>query len=89
VAIACTGCHSTGTEQVTYPAPAHAGTCAGCHARDYVATGHLKTVKGQPYTVGELANCSGACHVYSDATLTTIVRSQPGPHHRVVDAAFK
>jgi hypothetical protein len=89
VAVACTGCHSTGNEQVTYPAPAHAGTCAGCHARDYVATGHLKTVKGQLYTVGELANCSGACHVYSDATSTTIARSQPGPHHRVVDAAFK
>jgi hypothetical protein len=54
-----------------------------------VAKGHAKTLKGQLYTVGELANCSGACHVYRDASLTSIARSQPGPRHRVTDAAFK
>jgi len=27
--------------------------------------------------------------VYSDASLTTIAKSQPGPHHRIVDATFK
>jgi hypothetical protein len=53
-----------------------------------VATGHLKTLKGQLYTVGELANCSGACHVYSDASLTTIARSLPGPRHRVTAGKF-
>ncbi|HET7756314.1 MAG TPA: hypothetical protein VFK87_03575, partial [Steroidobacteraceae bacterium] len=67
--------------------PAYAGSCAGCHAKDYVPAKHPK-FKGQSYTVGELANCTGACHVYSDATLTTVLRSQPGPQHRVVDAKF-
>jgi hypothetical protein len=49
---------------------------------------HPKTVKGPGqlfYSVAELANCSGACHVYRDASLTTIATSQPGPHHRVTD----
>ena len=90
-ALSCSSCHTTNTEQVVYSAPAYAGSCAGCHASNYVAAAHPKTtLKGGPsYTVGELANCSGACHLYGDATLTTIARSQPGPHHRVTDAAFK
>ena len=90
VALTCTSCHTTNAEQVPYAAPAYAGTCAGCHAKNYVATAHPKTLKGQLYyTVGELKDCTAACHVYSDASLTTIARSQPGPHHRVTDAAFK
>jgi len=92
VALTCQSCHTTNAEKVPYPAPAYAGTCGGCHAKDYVAPKHPKTVKGPGqlfYTVGELANCSGACHVYRDASLTTIATSQPGNHHRVTDAAFK
>jgi hypothetical protein len=46
-------------------------------------------VKGQLYGAGELANCTAACHVYSDSTRTTITRSVPGPYHRVTDAAFR
>ncbi|HWX95603.1 MAG TPA: hypothetical protein VNZ01_02040, partial [Solirubrobacteraceae bacterium] len=92
VALTCQSCHTTNAEKVPYAAPAYAGTCGGCHAKDYVAPKHPKTVKGPGqlfYTVGELANCSGACHVYRDASLTTIATSQPGNHHRVTDAAFK
>jgi hypothetical protein len=85
-ALTCQSCHTTNAEQVPYAAPAYAGTCAGCHAKDYLAPKHPKITAGRlNYTVGELANCSGACHVYSDATLTTIVKSQPGPRHRVTD----
>jgi hypothetical protein len=88
-ALACAACHSSNSEKVPYPAAAYAGTCAGCHAREYVAAKHPKIAGGRvSYGVGELANCSGACHVYSDATLTTIARSQPGPKHRVVDGKF-
>ena len=50
---------------------------------------HPKTSGGLQYTAGELRNCSGACHVYSDATTGTIVKSLPGPYHRVMDATFK
>ncbi|HEX8778661.1 MAG TPA: hypothetical protein VF738_11145, partial [Rhodanobacter sp.] len=88
-ALTCASCHTTNAERVVYAAPAYAGSCAGCHAKEYVAAKHPKIAGGRvSYTVGELANCSGACHVYSDTTLTTIARSQPGPRHRVVDAKF-
>ena len=87
--LACSACHTGNSEQVPWPAPAYAGTCAACHAASFKAAAHRKTVKGELYTVSELANCSGACHVYSDSNPPTVVRSLPGPHHRVVDATFK
>jgi hypothetical protein len=89
VALSCTSCHSSNTDQVPWRSPAYAGNCAGCHAADFKPAAHPKTVKGQTYTVNELAKCSGACHVYSDSTQSTITRSLPGPYHRVSDAAFK
>jgi hypothetical protein len=88
-ALSCTSCHTSNTDQVPYSAPANAGTCGGCHAKDFKPAAHPKTVKGLNYTASELANCSGACHVYSDTTQSTITRSLPGPHHRVSDATFK
>jgi hypothetical protein len=88
-ALSCTACHTGNTDRVPYPAAAYAGTCAGCHAAAFKSAAHPKTLKGQLYTVGELANCTGACHVYGDASLSVIARSLPGPHHRVVDATFK
>jgi len=88
-ALVCTSCHTSNTDQVPYPSAADAGTCAGCHAKDFKPAAHPKTTKGTPYTAHELANCSGACHVYSDTTQSTITRNLPGPHHRVSDATFK
>ncbi len=87
--LSCSACHTANTEAVPYPSPANAGTCAGCHARNFVATAHPKNAKGLSYTVTELANCSGACHVYSDATQASLSKRLPGPYHRVSDAAFK
>jgi hypothetical protein len=40
------------------------------------------------YTVGELRNCSGACHIYRDSTLTTLETRRPGPEHRITDSGF-
>jgi hypothetical protein len=88
-ALACITCHTSNTDRVPYPSAADAGSCGGCHAQDFKADLHLKTVDGQKYTASELRNCSGACHVYSDATLTTVTKLVPGPYHRVSDAAFK
>ncbi len=89
VALSCTRCHSSNTDQIPWRSPANAGSCAGCHAADFKPAAHPKTAKGQYYTANELANCSGACHVYSDSTQSVITRSLPGPYHRVSDAAFK
>ena len=87
-ALSCTSCHTSDTDKVPYPSAANAGTCAGCHAKDFKPAAHPRTIKGVTYTASELANCSGACHVYSDTTQSTITRSLPGPHHRVSDATF-
>ena len=87
--LACSACHTSETEAVPYPSPASAGTCAACHAKDFKPAPHPKVIKGADYTVSELANCSGACHVYSDASATTVAKSRPGPYHRVTDATFK
>jgi hypothetical protein len=88
-ALACVACHTTNTDQIPYASAANAGSCAGCHSKDFKPELHPKTADGQNYTASELRNCSGACHVYSDAALGTVSRSVSGPYHRVTDAAFK
>ena len=87
--LACTSCHTTNTDQVPYASAAEAGSCAGCHAKDFKPAAHPKTAKGVSYSLHELADCTGACHVYSDTTQSTMTRSLPGPHHRVTDATLK
>ena len=39
------------------------------------------------YTVGELRDCSGACHIYTDSSLSTISDRRNG-NHRVSDGGF-
>jgi hypothetical protein len=88
-ALSCISCHTSNSDQVPYPFAANAGTCGGCHAKDFKPAAHPKTSKGEVYTASELSNCSGACHVYGDSTHATVTKSVPGPYHRVTDAAFK
>ena len=88
-ALTCTACHTTNTDQATWTSPAYRPNCAGCHAGDFESGPHTKINNTNTrYTVSELRNCSGACHVYTDATLTTISRSRPGPEHRVNGSDF-
>jgi hypothetical protein len=88
-ALSCVSCHSANTEQVLYSAPADAGSCAACHARDFKPEAHPRTTRGQWYTASELRDCSGACHVYADTSSGSITTSRPARYHRVTDAAFK
>ena len=88
-ALACTSCHNSGTDQIPYASAGDAGQCAGCHAKDFKPQAHAKTSRGALYSAHELANCSGACHLYTDTTQSSISRSLPGPHHRVTDATFR
>jgi hypothetical protein len=87
--VACGTCHTSNTESVPWAAPANAGSCAGCHTKDFKAAAHPKTKSGILYSANELRNCAGACHVYNDATLKTIVKPQPGPYHRPSNGTFK
>ncbi len=88
-ALVCTSCHTTNTDQIIWASAAQAGSCAGCHASAFKPDVHPKTVGGLKYTAAELRDCTGACHVYKDATLGTVAKPMPGPYHRVTDAAFK
>ena len=88
-ALTCTQCHTTNADTIPWPTPAYANSCAGCHSRNYESDPHRKTVTPSTrYTVSDLRNCSGACHIYTDATLTTISTRRNGPQHRVTSASF-
>jgi hypothetical protein len=89
VALTCLSCHTSNSDQVVWRTPAYANSCAGCHASRYSSEPHTKIASPSTrYTVSELRNCSGACHIYTDSTLTTISRNRPGPQHRVTNAGF-
>jgi predicted CXXCH cytochrome family protein len=85
----CTECHQTNAEQVTWTAPAYQPDCAGCHVNDYESGPHKKHENPDVrYTVSELRDCTGACHIYTDSTLTTINDFRPGPEHSVNQGGF-
>jgi hypothetical protein len=87
VSLTCVRCHASNTDAATWPTPAYKPDCAGCHAGDFKAGSHTKYGNVR-YTAGELRNCSGACHTYTDSTLTVISRSRPGPEHRITSSSF-
>ncbi len=85
----CTDCHGGNSQVVTWPMPAYQPDCAGCHANDFKLGPHKKTANPNTYyTVSELRNCSGACHIYTDTTMTVIKKQRNGPEHRVNDGGF-
>jgi len=79
--LVCQDCHLSNTAVVTWSFPSYAPDCAGCHANDFKPDSHKKVDSPQIlYTVSELRDCSGACHMYRDSTFTTISRSRTGEH---------
>ncbi len=84
----CRDCHRNNAEAVTWNFPSYMPNCAGCHANDFENGPHKKVDSPRIfYTVGELQDCSGACHEYTDSTFTTIRRMRSG-EHRVRDSEF-
>jgi len=76
-----TACHVANTAASAWITPAFKPDCAGCHAADFKPGPHKKVDAPQRlYTVGELRDCTGACHVYTDATLTQIKQRRSGEH---------
>jgi hypothetical protein len=87
--LACTDCHGANSETVTWSFPAYQPDCAACHANDYKPGPHKRSKNPDMlYSVDELRDCSGACHTYTDSSLTTIEKLRPGPKHRVSDGGF-
>jgi len=87
-ALTCVQCHTTNRESVPWPSPGYAPDCAACHEGDFRPDPHKKVDSPTLfYTVGELRDCTGACHQYTDATFTTIQQTRSG-EHRVSDGGF-
>ena len=85
----CTSCHQSNGENVTWSAPVYQPDCAACHANDYKLGPHKKYENPDTsYSVSELRDCSGACHTYTDSTLSTIKKLRPGPEHSVNQGDF-
>ena len=79
--VTCAACHTTNNEVIAWKFAAYKPDCAGCHADRFTPDAHKKVASPTVlYTVGELRDCSGACHQYTDATFTTIARARSGQH---------
>lgn len=85
----CTRCHPGNSDAVVYTDdPSLAPDCAGCHRNDFEPGPHKKHENPDTnYTVQELRDCSGSCHIYTDASLTTI-KTTRNREHRVSDGDF-
>ncbi len=85
----CTDCHTTNNEVIAWRFPAYRPDCAGCHANNYRQDAHKKTERPTTifYTVSELRDCTGSCHLYRDSTFTTIEEPRSN-HHRATDGGF-
>lgn len=78
----CNDCHKTKNEVIVWKFPAFKPDCAGCHANDFKPDRHVKVDSPRIlYTVNDLRNCTSACHVYTNSSLTTVKTSIPS-HHR-------
>lgn len=85
--VACSSCHAGGNSSVVYsPRPDFAPRCGACHADRWVAGPHIKVDSPTlEYTLTELQDCAGSCHVYNSAG--GLVESRSG-RHRPTDAQF-
>ncbi len=87
--VTCKQCHTSNGETITWPFAAYQPDCAGCHASRFKPDAHKKTQTPTTvlYTVSELRNCAGSCHLYTDNTFTTI-KTTRSSHHRSTDGGF-
>jgi len=85
--VVCITCHTNNSDAINYPAPGLVPDCAGCHVNDYEPGPHKKQENPEAkYSVSELKNCAGSCHVY-DGNTNIILKTRNG-EHRVNDRDF-
>jgi hypothetical protein len=87
--VTCAGCHTGNSEVIAWPYSTYKPDCAGCHAGNFKPDSHKKTESPSLilYTVSELRNCAGSCHMYNDNTFTTIKEIR-NSEHRSTDGSF-
>ena len=84
----CDDCHQGNSEANPWLAPSYQPDCAGCHASDFKPGPHKKSESPEiKYTVSELRDCTGSCHMYTNSSFTNIKKSRSG-EHRVSDDEF-
>ena len=78
----CTSCHKTNAQTIPWQFSQYRPDCAACHANDFKPREHkkYKSPTTRFYTAGELRDCSGACHEYTDSSMTTIRKRRSGEH---------
>jgi len=90
--LTCSSCHTTNTDAATWKYATYRPNCAGCHANRFSSGDHPNKIQGTTstrYQVSELQNCTGACHTYTDSSLTTIAKGgQRTGQHKVTDTRF-
>ena len=79
--VTCLDCHQGNSQTATWPSSAYKPDCAGCHAAKFKPDAHKKYEDPDTfYSVSELRDCAGSCHLYTDSSLTTIKKSRTGEH---------
>jgi hypothetical protein len=79
----CNECHNTSSwEDASFDHDSVTGFCADCHASEYRDEKHKKfsSPYTEYYTVNELRDCAGACHEYTNSSMTTIKKFRSGEH---------
>jgi hypothetical protein len=79
--VTCMTCHKSNSEVIAWKFAAYKPDCAGCHADRFPIPAHKK-VDNPPvfYTIAELKDCSGNCHLYTNSTFTSIKQTRTGRH---------
>jgi len=86
--VGCTDCHTTNAQTIAWQFGAYQPDCAACHADDFKPDPHKKNENPDArYTLSELRDCSGSCHIYTDSSLTTI-KERRNSEHRTTDRGF-
>ncbi|MCP5145290.1 MAG: cytochrome c3 family protein [Gammaproteobacteria bacterium] len=86
--LGCQDCHQTNAETIPWPSPGLAPFCAGCHESDFRSGPHLHyESNGTRYTIQEIPDCTGSCHVYASPTNSTITDFRSN-QHRVNASGF-
>ena len=78
----CEDCHSPGSWlNVNFDHAAVTGSCGSCHSSDFRSEPHIKVESPRIlYNSSELNDCTGACHIYTDPSLSTILTRRPRHH---------
>ncbi len=77
-ATTCITCHKQNNEKIAYTSPSLFPNCAACHSNKFVPDPHTKYNSPTKvlYTFTELKDCTGACHIYTDQTLSKIATTR-------------